>query len=138
MRRRVVAALAGVQGSRRPGGASASRRSTCARRTAGPRWEDRRPAISSSRWAPAGSRSRRRATGAALEARRPEGTHFQKPGDRRMQGSFVIAGPGVAAGADLGVIQQVDIAPTLAALLGMDPLAHAVGKPLPAAMAHKP
>jgi predicted AlkP superfamily phosphohydrolase/phosphomutase len=79
-----------------------------------------------------------RATGEALEARRPEGTHYQKPGDRRMLGSFVIAGPGVAAGADLGVIQQVDIAPTLAALLGMDPLAHAVGKPIPAAMAHKP
>ena len=78
-----------------------------------------------------------RATGDALESRRPEGTHFQKPADRRMHGSFVIAGPGVAAG-DLGVIQQVDIAPTLAALLGMDPLAHAVGKPLAAAMAHKP
>jgi predicted AlkP superfamily phosphohydrolase/phosphomutase len=79
-----------------------------------------------------------RATGDALEARRPEGTHFQKPGERRLQGSFVIAGPGVMAGADLGVIEQVDIAPTLAALLGMDPLAHAVGKPLTAAMANKP
>ena len=72
-----------------------------------------------------------RTTGDALEARRPEGTHFQKPADRRMLGSFVIAGPGVAQGADLGVIQQIDIAPTLAALLGMDPLAHAEGKPLP-------
>jgi arylsulfatase A-like enzyme len=51
-----------------------------------------------------------------------------------MHGSFVIAGPGVAAGADLGLIQQIDIAPTLAALLGMDPLAHAEGKPLPGAM----
>jgi predicted AlkP superfamily phosphohydrolase/phosphomutase len=79
-----------------------------------------------------------RVTGDALEARRPEGTHFQKPGERRMHGSFVIAGPGVAAGADLGVIHQVDIAPTLAALLGLDPLAHAVGKPLTAAMAHRP
>ena len=79
-----------------------------------------------------------RTTGDAVEARRPEGTHFQKPAERRLQGSFVIAGPGVAAGADLGVIQQVDIAPTLAALLGMDPLAHAEGKPLAAAMAHKP
>jgi predicted AlkP superfamily phosphohydrolase/phosphomutase len=76
-----------------------------------------------------------RTTGDAVEARRPEGTHFQKPGERRLHGSFAIAGPGVAAGADLGVIQQVDIAPTLAALLGMDPLAHAVGKPLTAALA---
>ena len=79
-----------------------------------------------------------RTTGDALETRRPEGTHFQKPGDRRMLGSFAIAGPGVAAGTDLGVIQQVDIAPTLAALLGLDPLAHAVGKPLAAALAHRP
>ncbi len=79
-----------------------------------------------------------RTTGDALEARRPEGTHFQKPAERRMLGSFVIAGPGVAAGADLGVIEQVDIAPTLAVLLGMDPLAHAVGKPLAAALAKQP
>lgn len=79
-----------------------------------------------------------RTTGDALEARRPEGTHFQKPAERRLQGSFVIAGPGVASGADLGIIEQIDIAPTLAALLGMDPLAHAEGKPLAAALAHKP
>jgi arylsulfatase A-like enzyme len=79
-----------------------------------------------------------RANGDAFEARRPEGTHFQKPAERRMLGSFAIAGPGVAAGADLGVIQQIDIAPTLAALLGMDPLAHAVGKPLAAALAKQP
>jgi hypothetical protein len=49
-----------------------------------------------------------------------------------------MAGPGVAAGVDLGVIEQVDIAPTLALLLGMDPLAHAVGKPLAAALARTP
>ena len=79
-----------------------------------------------------------RATGEALQARRAEGTHFQNPADRRLHGSFVIAGPGVAAGADLGVIEQIDIAPTLAALMGMDPLAHAEGKPLPAAMEHQP
>src|SRR4029453_16214385 len=49
-----------------------------------------------------------RATGDALEPRRfPEGTHFQDPLDRRLHGAFVIAGTGVAAGADLGVIQQV-------------------------------
>lgn len=79
-----------------------------------------------------------RATGDVLEARPPEGTHFQKPAERRMHGSFVIAGPGVPAGADLGVVEQVQIAPTLAALMGLDPLAHAVGKPLAGAMLHKP
>jgi predicted AlkP superfamily pyrophosphatase or phosphodiesterase len=79
-----------------------------------------------------------RTTGDPVEPRRPEGTHFQDPQSRRMHASFVIAGPGVASGADLGVIQQIDIAPTLAALLGMDPLAHAAGHPLPAAMAPLP
>jgi predicted AlkP superfamily phosphohydrolase/phosphomutase len=79
-----------------------------------------------------------RTTGEVLETRRPEGTHFQRPADRRIQGSFVIVGPGVAQGADLGVIQQIDIAPTLAALMGIDPLAHAEGKPLTAAMGNKP
>ena len=79
-----------------------------------------------------------RATGEPVDPRRPEGTHFQDPQSRRMHASFVIAGPGVARGADLGLIQQVDIAPTLAALLGMDPLAHATGRPLTAAMAPAP
>jgi predicted AlkP superfamily pyrophosphatase or phosphodiesterase len=76
-----------------------------------------------------------RATGPLVEPWRPEGTHFQKPGERALLGAFVIAGPGVANGADLGIVEQVDIAPTLALLLGMDPLAHAVGKPLTKALA---
>jgi predicted AlkP superfamily phosphohydrolase/phosphomutase len=79
-----------------------------------------------------------RLTGEGIEARRAEGTHFQDPASRRLLGSFLIAGPGVAAGADLGIIQQVDIAPTLAALLGMDPPAHAVGTALAAALARQP
>ena len=79
-----------------------------------------------------------RGTGDVIEPRRPEGTHFQAPASARLQGSFLIAGPGVAPGADLGIIQQIDIAPTLAALLGIDPLAHAAGAPLAAALAKQP
>jgi hypothetical protein len=70
-----------------------------------------------------------------LEARSPEGTHFQNPADRPLHASLSISGPGIRAGTDLGVIQQVDVAPTLAVLMGMDPLAHAVGKSLAAALA---
>jgi len=36
-----------------------------------------------------------------------------------MNSSFFIAGPGIAAGRDLGQIDMRDIAPTLAALLGV-------------------
>jgi arylsulfatase A-like enzyme len=39
----------------------------------------------------------------------------------------VVAGPGAAAGVDLGVVRQVDIAPTLTALLGLDPPAQSRG-----------
>jgi arylsulfatase A-like enzyme len=45
-----------------------------------------------------------------------------------------VAGPGVARGADLGSIRQVDIAPTLCALLGIDPPAQAVGSVLQKAL----
>jgi len=79
-----------------------------------------------------------RLTGDVLEPRSPEGTHFQNPTERRLHASLLISGPGIPAGTDLGVIQQVDIAPTLAALMGMDPLAHAIGKPLTGTMAGAP
>ena len=52
-----------------------------------------------------------------------------------MKAAFAIAGPGVAAGADLGPIQQVDIAPTLCLLLGIEPPAQAVGSVLRSALA---
>ena len=137
VRRRVTEALAAFAdpATRRPLGVTVTdvRASHSAPKLGGPQAGDLFVEVSA-----AGVALSARTNGDALEARRPEGTHFQKPGDRRMHGAFVIAGPGVAAGADLGVIQQIDIAPTLAVLLGMDPLAHAEGRPLAAALAHKP
>jgi predicted AlkP superfamily pyrophosphatase or phosphodiesterase len=47
------------------------------------------------------------------------GTHGYLPGHRDMEASFFIAGVGVATGRDLGRIDMRDIAPTLAALLGV-------------------
>ncbi len=46
-----------------------------------------------------------------------------------MNATFLIAGPGIAAGKSLGQIDMRDIAPTLAKLLGV-PLPQATGKPL--------
>jgi predicted AlkP superfamily phosphohydrolase/phosphomutase len=64
----------------------------------------------------------------------PAGEHMLDPGRRDMRAAFALAGPGVAAGADLGLIRQVDIAPTLCALLGIDPPPETVGSALTRAL----
>jgi predicted AlkP superfamily phosphohydrolase/phosphomutase len=76
--------------------------------------------------------------GEAVEAMAPKGVHFLNPERPEMLASFVVAGPGVAAGARLGVIRQIDIAPTLCALLGISPPAQATGTVLRAALARAP
>jgi predicted AlkP superfamily phosphohydrolase/phosphomutase len=63
------------------------------------------------------------------------GEHLLDPDRPEMHASFVVAGAGVAEGADLGVIQQVDVAPTLTALLGLEPSAQASGRILERALA---
>jgi predicted AlkP superfamily pyrophosphatase or phosphodiesterase len=49
----------------------------------------------------------------------PWGTHGNLPDDREMDAAFFIAGPGIASGRRLGRIDMRDIAPTLAARLGL-------------------
>lgn len=73
--------------------------------------------------------------GRVVEPVPPRGEHLLSPERPGMLASFVIAGPGIAAGTDLGVIRQVDIAPTLSALLGIEAPAQAAGSPLCAALA---
>ena len=51
----------------------------------------------------------------------PRGVHMMDPLRREMHASFVVAGSGIPRGVDLGVIRQIDIAPTLCALLGVAP-----------------
>ena len=68
----------------------------------------------------------------------PRGIHGLDPQRPEMQAGFVVAGPGVAAGAALGAIRQIDVAPTLAALLGLDPPAQATGRVLTDALAKPP
>jgi predicted AlkP superfamily pyrophosphatase or phosphodiesterase len=67
--------------------------------------------------------------GPVMAAVRPGGTHGYAPDVREMDSSFFIAGPGVAAGRDLGQIDMRDIAPTLATLMGVV-LASSEGKSL--------
>jgi arylsulfatase A-like enzyme len=66
---------------------------------------------------------------------RPRGEHFLDPASPSMQTAFALAGAGVAAGADLGRIRQIDVAPTLCLLLGIEPPAQATGAVLTPALA---
>ncbi|HEY6548409.1 MAG TPA: alkaline phosphatase family protein, partial [Vicinamibacteria bacterium] len=68
----------------------------------------------------------------------PSGEHLLAPESEEMQASFVVSGAGVAQGALLGRIRQVDAAPTLSALLGLGPPAASVGEVLAAALARSP
>jgi hypothetical protein len=65
----------------------------------------------------------------------PVGSHRVDPQRPFMHGAFVIAGPGVASGVNLGLVRQIDVAPTLCALLGIDPPAQATGAVLHKALA---
>jgi predicted AlkP superfamily phosphohydrolase/phosphomutase len=52
-------------------------------------------------------------------AAEPGGTHGYLPAPRDMEASFFIAGEGIPAGRSLGQIEMRDVAPTLAARLGV-------------------
>ena len=73
--------------------------------------------------------------GPVVEQIAPRGVHGLNPERAELQSGFVVAGPGVAAGVSLGPIRQIDVAPTLAALLGLDPPAQATGVVLTKALA---
>jgi hypothetical protein len=75
------------------------------------------------------------AKGALVEAVAPRGEHVLDPDRPELLGAFALAGDGVAAGVRLGRIRQIDVAPTLCALLGIGPPAHATGSVLAAALA---
>ena len=59
----------------------------------------------------------------------PGGTHGYLPGLRDMESAFFAVGEGIPAGTNLGAIDMRDIAPTIAARLGVT-LANAEGKNL--------
>jgi predicted AlkP superfamily pyrophosphatase or phosphodiesterase len=51
---------------------------------------------------------------------RPYHGHGYFPEDNHMRAALVIAGAGIAAGRDLGKVHNVDVAPTIARLLGVE------------------
>ena len=57
--------------------------------------------------------------GRLIRAAAPEGAHGQLPSQAQMNATFIVAGPGVPAGRDLGAIDMRDVAPTLAGLLAI-------------------
>jgi predicted AlkP superfamily pyrophosphatase or phosphodiesterase len=72
--------------------------------------------------------------GPAIEKREsPGGTHGYLPAQRDLHGTLVVSGAGVKRGVRLGKVQSLDVAPTIAALLGID-FPGTDGEPLAAAL----
>lgn len=63
-----------------------------------------------------------------------EGMHGYRPEMPAMATGFILAGPGIRRGAELPFVRQLDVAPTLAVLLGV-PLEAALGLPIPGVLA---
>lgn len=59
------------------------------------------------------------ATGSVVTASFARGVHGALPADERLDAAFFVAGPGIPRGLDLGRIDQRDVAPTVARLLGI-------------------
>jgi predicted AlkP superfamily pyrophosphatase or phosphodiesterase len=59
---------------------------------------------------------------------RGAGMHGYEPDNPDMGGIFLASGRGVPAGARLGPVRAIDVAPTVAALLGIEPPAQAEGR----------
>jgi hypothetical protein len=59
---------------------------------------------------------------------RGSGEHGYDPERRAMHAIFYLAGPGVAAGARLPAIRHIDVAPTLARLLGLPAPPQSIGR----------
>lgn len=62
------------------------------------------------------------------------GAHGYPPTDPRMRASFLAAGRGVVAGAKIGTVRMIDVAPTIAALLSLT-LPSPEGAPIPGLLA---
>ncbi|MCM2258532.1 MAG: alkaline phosphatase family protein [Vicinamibacteria bacterium] len=74
-------------------------------------------------------------TGEVVGASSRVGTHGTAPERAKNKGMLLFHGPGVKPGADLGEVRQIDVAPTLCALLGLEPPKQATGQLLAGALA---
>ena len=55
------------------------------------------------------------------EESQDRGTHGHLPSRVGLEASFIVTGPGIAPGKNLGRVRLVEVAPTLAHLMGLDP-----------------
>ncbi len=76
-------------------------------------------------------------SGRLVEKTAPHGDHLFGPDRPAMKGTLAIGGAGVAIG-DLGPLRQIDVAPTLCHLLGLDPPTGAAGVLIEAALTRPP
>ncbi len=58
------------------------------------------------------------------------GAHGYRPEDEKMQGIFMAVGRGVERRKDIGIVRTIDVAATVANLLGIDPPEHSQGRAL--------
>lgn len=63
------------------------------------------------------------------------GMHGQLPDRPGLEATFIAAGPGISKGADISEMKMIDVAPTLAAALGLS-LPRAEGKPVQEVLAN--
>jgi arylsulfatase A-like enzyme len=59
------------------------------------------------------------------------GFHGVAPWRRGMHAIFYAVGRGITPGRRLGIVHAIDVAPTVARLLGIDPPRDAIGRPIP-------
>lgn len=71
--------------------------------------------------------------GPPFERLTPRGHHQSDPRRPGVPSALLLAGPGIAPGTDLLTPRAIDVAPTLACLLGLDPPAQATGQVMAAA-----
>jgi predicted AlkP superfamily phosphohydrolase/phosphomutase len=76
-------------------------------------------------------------TGDPVESSVLRGEHFTDPARRVLHAMLTFAGPGVRPGAT-GLVRHVDVAPTLLALLGIDPSPASTGRVLREVLAADP
>jgi hypothetical protein len=75
--------------------------------------------------------------GEPLEEIPPRADHFADPERPTMHATLTFVGPGVSEGRDFGLVRLIDVAPTLSALIGIEPPANASGKVIAPALARR-
>ncbi|MFQ5743086.1 MAG: hypothetical protein ACE5HV_05790, partial [Acidobacteriota bacterium] len=77
-------------------------------------------------------------TGPPVASVEPTGVHRFDPRRQELQATFALAGPGVRRAVDVAIVHNIDVAPTVCAILGIQPPEQAIGRPLGALIVRPP